>query len=264
MGQYPGLGVGERSSKAFGVVNLKTMFGLHTSIWPQPSETRMASYTVCIWKIGYEKPGDNQIPSISYLGRTCWLNRCMEKARNTLPFLWVKHPPGSSIRVKLFSSRTNLQQWPLMKELELSESNEWLSFINKEISHLIHFTNIFGAIRYPHACTRTYSSLLHRTEYILSLHGEILTVVISVCPHWGGSVNLSDGDSKCVLLPLRMCSGGSGWVFMFVLALAFSTYPALGILKKTCPVPISVHCPHCVPLPSLVKVKTKPAQTLHC
>lgn len=30
---------------------------------------------------------------------------------------------------------------------------------------------------------------------------------------------------------------------MFVLALAFSTYPVLGILKKTCPVPSPVHCP---------------------
>lgn len=40
-----------------------------------------------------------------------------------------------------------------------------------------------------------------------------------------------------------MHNGGSGWAFMFVLALAFSTYPALGILKKTCPVPSSVHCP---------------------
>lgn len=44
-------------------------------------------------------------------------------------------------------------------------------------------------------------------------------------------------------ITLRMLNGGSGWVFMFVLALTFSTYPALGILKKTCPVPSSVHCP---------------------
>lgn len=73
--------------------------------------------------------------------------------------------------------------------------------------------------------------------------GEILTAVFNACLHWGGRVHLSDGNSKWVLLPLRMRAEGSGWVLMFVLALAFSTYPALGILKKTCPVPSSVHCP---------------------
>lgn len=94
--------------------------------------------------------------------------------------------------------------------------------------------------------------------------GEILTVVINVFLCCGGRVNLSHGNSQCVLLPLRMRSGRSGWALVFVLALAFSTYPVLGILKKTCPVPSSVHCFHCVLLPSLGKVKTKPAQTLHC
>lgn len=59
----------------------------------------------------------------------------------------------------------------------------------------------------------------------------------------GGRVHLSDGSSKWVLLPWRMHDEGSGRVFMFVLALAFSMYPALGILKKTCPVPSAVHCP---------------------
>ena len=71
----------------------------------------------------------------------------------------------------------------------------------------------------------------------------MLTVVNSICLYCRGRANLSDGNSKCVLLPLRMRNGESGWVFMFVLALAFSTYPVLGILKKTCPVPSPVHCP---------------------
>lgn len=49
---------------------------------------------------------------------------------------------------------------------------------------------------------------------------------------------------------LKMCftasenaQGRICMVCMFVLALAFSKYPTLGILKKTCPVPSSVHCP---------------------
>ena len=51
---------------------------------------------------------------------------------------------------------------------------------------------------------------------------------------------------------------------MFVLALASSTYPALGILRKNVCCSQAWARPHCVPLPSLVKVKTKDAQTLHC
>lgn len=42
-----------------------------------------------------------------------------------------------------------------------------------------------------------------------------------------------------------MSSRGSGWVFMFALAQTFSTYAALGILKKTCPVPSSALPPLC-------------------
>lgn len=76
----------------------------------------------------------------------------------------------------------------------------------------------------------------------LSTQETILTMVTSVCLHCRGRVNLSDGILNCVLLQPRMCNGGSGGVFMFVLAPALSTYPALGILKQTCPVPSSVHC----------------------
>lgn len=57
---------------------------------------------------------------------------------------------------------------------------------------------------------------------------SILPVAVNVCFHCGGRASLSDGDWKCVLLPLRMRNGGSGWVSMFVLAPAFSTSPALG------------------------------------
>lgn len=86
-------------------------------------------------------------------------------------------------------------------------------------------------------------SVQYGTHYLPTRETFILPVVINVCFHCGGRVDLSDGDWKCVLLPPRMRNGGSGWVSMFVLAPAFSTYPALGILKKTCPVPSSVHCP---------------------
>jgi hypothetical protein len=187
-----------------------------------------------------------------------------EKWGTSRPFPEWNILQAGALQLNLFSSRTNLQQWPFMKELELGESNEWLSFTNKDSSHLIHFANIVGVIRYPHACTPTYSTFLCSMEFILFLHGRSSHSGHQCLLLLWGRVNLSDGNSECVLLPLRMCDRGSGWVFMFVLALAFSTYPALGILKKTCPVPSSVHCPHCAPLPSLVKVKTKPAQTLHC
>lgn len=197
---------------------------------------------------------------IRQAGRTC-----MEEERHVLSFLWGKRPPGSSITVsKLLSSRTNSQQWPLMKELELGESNEWLSFINKEGSHWIHLLSTAGVVRCPHVRTGPTAALCTVWNSSSFYMGTSLTVVTNVCLHCGGRVNLSDGNSKRVLLPLRMRNGGSGWVRVFVLALAFSTYPALGILKKTCPVPSSVRCPHCVPFPSLVKVKTKPAQTRHC
>lgn len=192
--------------------------------------------------MGHKRPGDTQILSISYLDRTCWLNRWYGGSKEHPVLSRIKYPPGSSITVKLFSSRTNSQQWPLMKELELGESNEWLSFINKESSHLINFMSILGAVKSPHACTRVQQRSVQYAIHFFYM-GNILTLVIDVCLHCGGRANLSDGNSKCVLLPLRMCHGGSGWVFMFVLALAFSTYPALGTLKKTCPVPSSVHCP---------------------
>lgn len=129
-----------------------------------------------------------------------------------------------------------------MEELELGESNEWLSFIHKESSHFIHFTSLLGAMKYPRVCTHTSSSFLYRTAYSIFLHGRHSHRGHQCLLHWRGRVNLSDGISKCVLLPPRMRNGGSGWVFMFVLALAFSMYPALGILKQTCPVPSSVHC----------------------
>lgn len=47
-----------------------------------------------------------------------------------------------------------------------------------------------------------------------------------------------------------MSNRASGWAFVIVLALAVSTYAALGILKTTCPVPSSAP-PHCVSHTSL-------------
>lgn len=51
-----------------------------------------------------------------------------------------------------------------MKDLELGESNEWLSFINKEGGQWIHLPNTAGVARCPHVHTGPHSSSLYRME----------------------------------------------------------------------------------------------------
>lgn len=74
-----------------------------------------------------------------------------------------------------------------------------------------------------------------------------------------GTCWLSPGLSAVIGARIHLSAGVLGCLFR-----PWRWSPCPGILKKTCLVPSSGHCPHCAPLPSLVKVKTKPAQTLHC
>lgn len=120
--------------------------------------------------------------------------------------------------------------------------NDYLLYTGKAVIWLTSQVYLVQLNTHPHA--RTPPAAFCRVECTWSFYmGDILTVVTSVCLHWRGRVNLSDGILNYVLLQLRMRNGGSGGVFMFALAPAFSTYPVLGILKQTCPVPSSVRCP---------------------
>lgn len=78
----------------------------------------------------------------------------------------------------------------------------------------------------------------------LSYMGETHTVIIGSCRDCEQSQPIRQRLSR-VLLPPRMSNRGPGQVLVFVLALAFSTYAALGILKKMCPVPSSALPPLC-------------------
>lgn len=109
----------------------------------------------------------------------------MEEEKNIPSFLWVKHPPGSNDTVKLFLSRTDSQQWQLRKELELGESNEWLSFINKKSSCLMNFTSILGAIKYPPPTrTHTHTHTRAHLQQHPVLHGIHSLSTWKQCSQW--------------------------------------------------------------------------------
>ena len=118
---------------------------------------------------------NNQVTSRPCLYHTLMrgLNRCMEEA---------KHLPGSSITVKLFLSRTNSQQWSLMKELELGKSNERLSYKQgKQSSDGLS----------KHACCDATATRTHRADTPrrhparrgtqAPSSGKVRTVVDSIC-----------------------------------------------------------------------------------
>lgn len=119
----------------------------------------MASHRVSIL-IEYKKSGDNQITSLWYLDRTWQPKGCME-SKNILSFLRVKHPAGGSITVKTFSSRTNRQQWPRMKRLELGESNEYLLYTRKAVFWLTSQGYVVQPHTHMHRHTRRYISFWH-------------------------------------------------------------------------------------------------------
>lgn len=143
--------------------------------------------------------------------------------KDSQSFLWVEHPLGRHIILQLLLSRTNSQQSPLMRELALGEPNESLTFTDKENSNLIHLASRAAVIRYPYISTPTYSGFLHSRVHSLTTR-EKLTQWSSVFAVTVRQGSLIRRPLRRVLLPLRMSSRGSGWVFMFVLARTFSTY----------------------------------------
>lgn len=99
-----------------------------------------------------------------------------------------------------------------------------------------------GLAYYAHISTPAYSSFpVHCRTHSLLYMGETHTVIIDGCEQ---SQPIRRRLSHVLLQP-RMSHRGPGQVLVFVLALAFSTYAALGILKKMCPVPSSALPPLC-------------------
>lgn len=102
-----------------------------------------------------------------------------------------------------------------------------------------------GLAYYAHISTPAYSSFpVHCRTHSLLYMGETHTVIIDGCRDCEQSQPIRRRLSHVLRQP-RMSHRGPGQVLVFVLALAFSTYAALGILKKMCPVPSSALPPLC-------------------
>lgn len=200
----------------------------------------------------YKKPGDKQSPRTPYLDGTCWPNMYSRLEKKANPFSLGKHSPGWSITAYLFLSRTNSSQSPLTNDLALGrQMNAYLLWARRTVTD--------GPRQHMQTHLQGFSVTVQNSSSFV--HGRNSSSVI-------------DGRCDCerpirwrlshVLLPPRMSNRGIWTRSLVCFGPGIFHVRSPGNPKEKRVLFPALHCPHCVPLPSLVKVKTKATQTPHC